>query len=90
MGTFSPAKLSDNVLRFAYISGFKDPRYPPISPSENDRLSVYVSVLHSFEEMKDELDWDLGTHGINVDFEVSGENYGGTYLPNVPTLNGWD
>lgn len=36
MGTFAASKLSENVLRFAYISGFKDPRYPPISSEEND------------------------------------------------------
>lgn len=72
MGTFVPSKLSENVLRFAYISGFKDPRYPPISKEENSLLSVYVSVLHSFEPIEDAFDWDLGTHGINIEFEVGG------------------
>lgn len=46
--------------------------------------------MHSFEPMEDKLDWELGKHGINIDFEIGNEEHGGTYLPNVPVLNGWD
>lgn len=49
-----------------------------------------MSLLHSFEPMSDPYDWTLGTHGIIIDFTLSGQTFGGTYLPNVPVLNSWD
>lgn len=90
IGTFGKASLSQNLHRFALISALQDERYDPISPEEFPELSVYVSLLHSFEPMEDKLDWELGKHGINIHFEIGNEEHGGTYLPNVPVLNGWD
>jgi len=49
-----------------------------------------VSLLHSFETIEDKFDWELGTHGILIETLIEGEEYGGTYLPNVPILNNWD
>jgi len=82
--------LSINLTRFALISALQDKRYEPITEEEFPELSVYVSLLHTFETVEDKLDWELGKHGINIDFLINGEEFGGTYLPNVPVLNGWD
>lgn len=90
IGTFSSAPLSQNLTQFALISALRDERYSPVTLEELPEMSVYISILHSFEKMDNSLDWELGKHGINIDFKVGGEEHGGTYLPNVPVLNNWD
>ena len=35
------------------------------------------------------LDWELGTHGIRINFVVKGRRYGATYLPDVAPEQGW-
>jgi len=90
IGTFQKAKLSENLTWFALISALKDSWYEPISEAEFPELSVYISLLHSFETIEDKLDWELGKHGIIIDTTIEGKEYGGTYLPNVPVLNNWD
>ena len=35
------------------------------------------------------LDWEVGTHGIQVNFVYHGKRLGATYLPDVPVEQGW-
>lgn len=39
---------------------------------------------------EDAMDWDLGTHGIQISFIDSGKHYEATYLPWVAISQGWD
>ncbi|KAF2351407.1 AMMECR1 domain [Trinorchestia longiramus] len=72
-------------------SAFKDSRFQPIAPDELPRLSVSVSILRQFEEARDYRDWDIGTHGIRIEFfNERGAKRTATYLPEVAPEQGWD
>lgn len=45
--------------------------------------------MTNFEDAADEMDWELGTHGIRISFVVNGRRYGATYLPDVAVEQGW-
>lgn len=53
-------------------------------------------MLHSFEKIDHYLDWEVGVHGIDIDFEVldSHSNVifrgGAIFLPSVAPQFGWD
>ena len=71
------------------LSAFKDSRFQPISPDELPRLSVSVSILRQFEEARDYRDWDIGTHGIRIEFyNERGAKRTATYLPEVAPEQG--
>ena len=43
-----------------------------------------VSILRQFEEARDYRDWDIGTHGIRIEFyNERGVKKTATYLPEV-------
>ena len=50
---------------------------------EVPNLQVGVSLLVNFTEIKDPLKWEVGKHGIEIDFTVNGREYGSTFLPEV-------
>ena len=83
IGTFQSEKLEKNLKRYAVISAFKDDRFDPISIDELPTLNVGVSLLTEFEECKNASDWEVGKHGIEIDFDVNGREYGATFLPEV-------
>ena len=35
-------------------------------------------------------DWEVGVHGILISFDVKGNHYSGTFLPEVAAEQGWD
>ena len=65
------------------ISAFNDNRYTPISLDENSNVRAGVTILSKFEKGKDPYDWEIGTHGIIIEFNENEKDYRGTYLPNV-------
>lgn len=71
-------------------SAFRDNRFSPVMLEEVPQLECEVSLLHSFEKVCDPLDWVVGKHGIIIDFEVDGESFSATYLPEVAQEQGWD
>jgi len=68
----------------------KDDRFTPISLKELKNLHVGVSLLTNFEHVNDPLDWLIGKHGIEIDFEHKNKKYGATFLPEVAEEQGWD
>ena len=79
------------------MAAVKDRRFPPISMNElNDSLRVEISLLSQFEKLEDPLDWEVGKHGIEVEFngpidsQETGKVFRGTYLPNVAPEQNWD
>lgn len=68
IGTFNPAPLGKQLENFTISSAFKDSRFPPISKEELPRLDVGVSFLVNFEKDKKWADWQVGKHGIIIDF----------------------
>ena len=91
VGTFGQDDLQKNLIRYTFISAFKDSRFPPISKNEIKKLNCEVSLLVQFEEAKTPVDWVVGTHGIDIDFEdKNGESYSATFLPEVAEDEKWD
>ncbi len=54
------------------------------------RLSVAVSLLVNFEENLKAFDWEVGKHGIIINFKDNGKSYDGTFLPEVAKEQNWD
>lgn len=52
------------------VSAFRDDRFRPVMLEEVPHLECEVSLLHSFEKARNPLDWEVGKHGIMIDFEV--------------------
>ncbi|KAK8792354.1 hypothetical protein WA538_003741, partial [Blastocystis sp. DL] len=89
IGCLAPIPL-ENMRKYAIYSAFRDNRFSPVMLEEIPHLECEVSLLHSFEKVCDPLDWVVGKHGIIIDFEVDGESFSATYLPEVAQEQGWD
>ncbi|KAI9337039.1 ammecr1 protein [Zopfochytrium polystomum] len=90
IGNFSPMKLRSGLEEYAKISAFNDRRFDPISVDELPLLSCAVSLLVDFEKGKDYLDWEVGVHGIWIEFrDRNGSKRTATYLPEVSLEQGW-
>lgn len=71
-----------------YYSAFKDSRFSPISVDEISALHVSVSILCNFQDGSDYLDWEVGTHGIRIEFHSDRGRRTATYLPEVAVEQG--
>lgn len=91
IGTFNAMQLHSGLREYAITSALKDSRFAPITRDEVPRLTVSVSILQHFEEAEHYLDWELGIHGIRIEFmNERGSRRTATYLPQVATEQGWD
>jgi len=91
IGTFSEMHLHAGLREYSITSAMKDSRFSPMSRDEFPNLKVTVSILCGFEEGEDYLDWDIGTHGIRIEFtSEKGAKKTATFLPDVPSDQGWD
>ncbi|KWU47203.1 hypothetical protein RHOSPDRAFT_31346 [Rhodotorula sp. JG-1b] len=68
IGNFGALRLADGLAEYAKTSAFQDSRFDPITAKELPRLECGVSLLTDFELCCDYLDWELGVHGIYVEF----------------------
>eukprot|EP01116_Phalansterium_solitarium_P025682 TRINITY_DN9940_c0_g1_i1.p1 TRINITY_DN9940_c0_g1~~TRINITY_DN9940_c0_g1_i1.p1 ORF type:complete len:196 (-),score=32.70 TRINITY_DN9940_c0_g1_i1:404-991(-) len=89
-GTFSPRQIHSGLAEFSLISALKDTRFPPVTPAEVPKLQCSVSLLTDFEERDDIHDWEIGTHGIIIDFYHGGRSLSATYLPEVAPEQEWN
>ncbi|KAK0124006.1 hypothetical protein ONS95_008995 [Cadophora gregata] len=89
IGTFEPQNLSIGLEQYTLISALQDTRFSPITTSELPSLEVSVTLLTDFEKADDQLDWELGIHGLKINFTVKNRQYGACYLPDVPVEQGW-
>ncbi|KAK1788026.1 hypothetical protein P4O66_016505 [Electrophorus voltai] len=78
-------------LSCSFRSALKDSRFPPMTRDELPRLFCSVSLLTNFEDVGDYLDWEVGVHGIRIEFfNEKGSKRTATYLPEVAKEQGWD
>lgn len=81
--------LQSGLREYAITSAFKDSRFNPITRDEFPKLSVSVSILRHFEDGNDFLDWEVGVHGIRIEFiNEKGNKRTATYLPEVAPEQG--
>lgn len=79
------------LKRYAELAAFGDRRFDPIGRDEVPDLRCSLSVITDVEPARGWRDWEVGKHGIIIDFEGDGgEELGGTFLPFVASENGWD
>ncbi|KAJ2103906.1 AMME chromosomal region protein 1-like [Coemansia sp. S142-1] len=90
IGNFSAMRLDSGLREYAVTSAFDDARFKPITQSELPRLSCSVSLLTDFEEAEDYLDWDVGRHGVWIEFRNErGRKKTATFLPEIAKEQGW-
>ncbi|KAG0004726.1 AMME chromosomal region protein 1-like [Modicella reniformis] len=90
IGNFKAMPLYSGLQEYALTSAFKDGRFPPIALKEIPSLVCNVSLLINFEDGDDYLDWEIGVHGIWIEFrDGKGRKRTATYLPEVPKEQGW-
>jgi uncharacterized protein (TIGR00296 family) len=91
IGTFDKDDILSTLLpRYAIISAFNDRRFRPITLEEVPLLHVSVSLLMNFTPIQDCYDWEIGKHGIEIEFRDKKNYYRGTFLPEVSKEQGWD
>ncbi|KAI8647768.1 AMMECR1 domain-containing protein [Parasitella parasitica] len=90
IGNFNPMPLHTGLSKYALISALQDHRFPAITLYEIPFLTCAVSLLTDFEKANNYLDWEVGTHGIWIEFtQTNGEKETATYLPEVMTEQSW-
>ncbi|XP_062029937.1 uncharacterized protein At2g38710 [Rosa rugosa] len=91
IGTLEPRGLVNGFKDYTLNSALRDRRFPPIQAKELPYLECTVSILTEYETADDYLDWEVGKHGIIIEFTDPG--YGtrrnATYLPEVAAHEGW-
>ncbi|XP_077641695.1 AMMECR1-like protein isoform X2 [Lonchura striata] len=89
IGTFSAMNLHSGLREYTLTSALKDSRFPPLTREELPKLFCSVSLLTNFEDASDYLDWEVGIHGIRIEFiNEKGVKRTATYLPEVAKEQG--
>lgn len=91
------------LREYALIAALKDTRFDPIGRKELKELKCSVSLLTNFESANGHLDWEIGKHGIQIDFDhptsaagsrrddsIRRGDYSATFLPEVASEQEWD
>ena len=88
IGCLHPQPLSA-MRDYVHSSAFKDRRFSPLQRHELPQLDLSVSLLVNYEATKNCYDWEVGTHGIMIEFEANNRSFSGTYLPEVAREQSW-
>ena len=69
IGTFEPtqANVAEEIMANAVSSATRDPRFPPVAPSELDDLEYSVDILTQPEPVQDKSQLDAGRYGVIVE-----------------------
>ncbi|MDD3311127.1 AmmeMemoRadiSam system protein A [Pseudodesulfovibrio sp.] len=79
-------ELCRTVWKMARSAAFEDPRFPPVSAGEFERLEYEISILSPIEPCPDPKLVEVGRHGLIM--MRSGRS--GLLLPQVPVEWDWD
>lgn len=92
IGTLEPRPLHTAVRDYALTSALRDRRFAPIEARELPQLKCTVSLLSGFEVATGWEDWEIGTHGLVIEFvdPGTGGRRTATFLPEVAAHEGWD
>jgi uncharacterized protein (TIGR00296 family) len=93
IGTLEPRDLHSSLGEYTLISALRDRRFNPIERKELPFLDCTVSLLTNFEAELGWQDWEVGKHGMIIEFEdpsnPSGRPLSATYLPEVAQQQEW-
>ncbi len=73
------------VAEMAVAAAFDDPRFPPVTAVEFDRLEYDISVLSPLQRVRGIEDIEVGRDGLMIKLDL----HSGLLLPQVATENGW-
>lgn len=90
IGTFESKRLSHALPKYTLISALQDDRFEPMQLGEVPDLTLGLSLLVNFTPIDDPLKWEVGKHGIEIEFSHGAREYSGTFLPEVAEEEGWD
>lgn len=92
IGTLEPKPLRAALQEYALTSALRDRRFPPVSRKELAALHCTVSLLSAFEHAAGWQDWQIGTHGLIIEFAdtLTGLTRTSTFLPEVAAHERWD
>lgn len=80
IGTMEPrGSLADSVAYYAVAAAFEDPRFPPLSQAEIDKVKIEISALSPLRKVASADDVEPGRHGVYI----KRGRLSGTYLPQV-------
>ena len=79
------APLFETVCETARSSAFSDPRFNPLDREEFKKVKIEISVLSSFEPIKNYDEIEIGKHGLLLD-----EGGRAVLLPQVATENNYN
>ncbi|MEW6013520.1 MAG: AmmeMemoRadiSam system protein B [Elusimicrobiales bacterium] len=80
IGSLSPHMLlGDAVIDYAVKAGFEDPRFPPLSRKELDKINMEISILSPLKKISDISEIKENIHGVYIKNGFRS----GTYLPQV-------
>jgi len=77
--------LRETVEEVAQKAAMEDPRFPPLTPEEFERVEIEISVLSPLRRVSDVSEIVVGTHGLVIDAGYTR----GLLLPQVATEWGW-
>ncbi|KQJ97908.1 uncharacterized protein At2g38710 [Brachypodium distachyon] len=91
IGTLEPRQIVSGFKDYALVSALRDRRFPPIQSKELPHLECTVSILTEYEPALNHLDWEVGKHGLIIEFTDPDYNVrrSATYLPEVAAHEGW-
>ncbi|KAL6552605.1 hypothetical protein OROHE_007969 [Orobanche hederae] len=91
IGTLEARCIINGFKDYALTSALRDRRFPPIQAEELPYLECTVSILTNYETARDYLDWEVGKHGIIIEFTDPDNKTkrNATYLPEVAAHEGW-
>eukprot|EP00439_Symbiodinium_sp_Y106_P075281 s1179_g14.t2 len=89
IGCLEPIHFHSGLSEYAIRSSMKDRRFPPVKLDEVPALTCRISILHKFEPCAHAFDWQVGVHGVLLNFSDShGRRFSATYLPEVAKEHG--
>jgi len=90
IGTLEARCLITGFKDYALTSALRDRRFPPIQARELPYLECTVSLLTDYETASNYLDWEIGKHGMILEFtDPDSARRSATYLPEVAAQEGW-
>lgn len=86
IGNFEPVVLYKSVIKQVIESATGDPRFEPMTASEEPLTHIEISVMSPMKPVDSYKDIIVGTHGVYI---RKGRN-AATFLPQVAPEQGWD
>ncbi|MCH7732659.1 MAG: AmmeMemoRadiSam system protein A [Candidatus Marinimicrobia bacterium] len=87
IGTVEPVfTLEKGICEMAQGAATRDPRFPPVTAEELEKISIEISILTPPEEISGPSEIEVGTHGLIVELG----SFKGLLLPQVAVEESWE